>query len=333
MTYKDPYEAAIEQKKAEEKARLARLAKVQIESAAELMQKHFEDPRYIWHSMLPDSGLALLAASKASGKTLLLLQLADAVARGRDFLGMPTTPTKTLYLQLELSDRRTQQRLSKMGLGDTPDLCFAYRWPTGEEGLQTLADYIIKDGYGLVIIDVLQLLWPLEADTNSYQDTYAVLSPLRQLANDLGVMILMVTHRRKAETADYLDGVIGSVGLTANADVVFSLIRNRGDDEAVLHVDGNDIEARKIALRFSVNPLGFTTSDALPDEVGLTQERRQVLDVIRQRGGSARTHEIAEALGKKDSATTYLLDKLADQGLLVRLGYGQWCIRNTELLS
>jgi len=216
-----------------------------------------------------------------------------------------------------------------MGIVANEYLHFAHRWLCGEEGLLTLADAIKEHRFGLVIVDVMQLLWPMDADTNSYQDVYSVLGPLRQLANDLGVMILLVTHRRKAETADYLDGVIGSVGITANADVVFSLIRNRGEDEAVLHIDGNDIESRKIALRFSADPLGFTLSDAQPGEIGLTAERREVLEAIRKLGGCARTHDIALSIGKKDDTTSHLLDKLADLGLLVRMGYGQWAIRNS----
>jgi DNA-binding transcriptional ArsR family regulator len=325
----DDFEALVERLPQEEEQRRERLAKVQIINGAKLMQKHFPEPRYLWDSVLPDAGLAVMAASKAAGKTLLLLQLADAVARGREFLGLPTRLTKVLYLQLELSERRTQQRLLKMGIVANEYLHFAHRWLCGEEGLLTLADAIKEHRFGLVIVDVMQLLWPMDADTNSYQDVYSVLGPLRQLANDLGVMILLVTHRRKAETADYLDGVIGSVGITANADVVFSLIRNRGEDEAVLHIDGNDIESRKIALRFSADPLGFTLSDAQPGEIGLTAERREVLEAIRKLGGCARTHDIALSIGKKDDTTSHLLDKLADLGLLVRMGYGQWAIRNS----
>jgi len=148
------------------------------------------------------------------------LQLADAISKGRVFLGMPTRLTKTLFIELELSPRRTQQRLLKMGIVANEYLHFAHTWTQGAEGLLTIADAVKENGYGLVIVDVMQLLWPMDADTNSYQDVYSVLGPLRQLANDLGVMILLVTHRRKAETADYLDGVIGSVGIAANADVI-----------------------------------------------------------------------------------------------------------------
>jgi len=315
--------------------RRARLAKVYFISGEKMMKKEYPEPRYLWKGILPDSGLAVCAASKASGKTLLLLQLADAVSRGREFLGIPTTAANVLFVELELSEAKTTQRLLKMGITTTDELTFSYntkiqQWPQGEEGLKTLRDLIEEKNAELAIVDVLQRLWPMNADYNSYQDSYAVLSPLRQLANDLGVMIILVTHNRKMQAADFLDGVMGSVGIVANADVVLSIQRQRGENEAVLFIEGNDIESRQIALQFKVNPLGFTLSDASPAEIGQTQERRAILDALRNLGGTAKTGEIAALLGKDVKNISKLLLKLKDEGLIFSTGYGQYSDGRTE---
>ncbi|HPL67124.1 MAG TPA: AAA family ATPase [Smithellaceae bacterium] len=324
----DDYEDFIEQQKSKEDMRQNRLAKIEIVSGQELMQKKFPEPRYLWDSVLPDSGLAIMAASKAAGKTQALLQLADAISKGRVFLGMPTRLTKTLFIELELSPRRTQQRLLKMGIVANEYLHFAHTWTQGAEGLLTIADAVKENGYGLVIVDVMQLLWPMDADTNSYQDVYSVLGPLRQLANDLGVMILLVTHRRKAETADYLDGVIGSVGIAANADVIFTLIRTRGEREAILYIDGNDIESKKLALRFNTDPLGFSLSDASPVEASLTPERREIVDTIRHLGGTAKPGQVAAMLGKDRSNVGHLMQAMAEMGVLELKRTGVYALRN-----
>jgi DNA-binding transcriptional ArsR family regulator len=328
MNSLDDFEILIEQRKQEELQRRERLAKVKITTGAELMQKDFPEPRYLWDSALPDAGLAVMAASKAAGKTLLLLQLANAISRGREFLGLPTQQTKVLYLQLEVSERRTQQRLLKMGLVANESLHFAHHWLCGEEGLLTIADAVKEYSFGLVIVDVMQLLWPMDADTNSYQDVYSVLAPLRQLANDLGVMILLVTHRRKAETSDYLDGVIGSVGIAANADVVFTLTRTRGEREAILHIDGNDIESKKLVLRFNIDPLGFSLSDASPAEACLTPERREIVETIRQLGGTAKPGQVAAMLGKDRSNVGHLMQAMAEMGVLELKRTGVYAIRS-----
>ena len=64
MTSYDNFEETVEQHKVEAEKKLARLAKVQIISGADLMQKNFPEPRYIWDSVLPDSGLAVMAEAR-----------------------------------------------------------------------------------------------------------------------------------------------------------------------------------------------------------------------------------------------------------------------------
>jgi replicative DNA helicase len=322
----DPFDAAMMVGQKEREERLERLSKAEITNGAELMQKRFKEPEYLWDSVLPDSGLAVMAASKASGKTMILLQLADAIAKGRDYLGLPTQRAKVLFLELELSARRTQQRLLKMGITPDSNLHFAFRWTPGQEGLQLITDAVRENSYKLVIVDVLQLLWPMNADTNSYQDVYSVLAPLRQLANELNTMIILVTHRRKAETADYLDGTIGSVGIQANADVIFSLLRTRGEDEAILYIDGNDIESKKIALCFNADRLGFSLSDASPEEIGQTPERRAIMDAIRELGGTAKPSQLAPIIGKDEKAVSYLCRKLCDAGVIIKTQFGTYTI-------
>ena len=327
-TTTDNFESFVDYDRAEAVARNERLSKVSITSGAELMRKNFSLPQYLWGTALPDSGLAIMAASKAAGKTLLLLQLADAVSKGRDFLGLPTRLTKTLFLELELSERRTRQRLLAMGIVADDMLSFANKWTPGDEGIKTITDAIKEHEFKLVIVDVMQMLWPVDADSNSYQDSYSVLAPLRQMANELSVMIVLVTHRRKMQTEDYLDGVIGSVGIAANADVVFSLIRTRGEQEAVLYIDGNDIESRKLALRFNVDPLGFSLSDASPAEIGLTPERREIVEAIRTLGGTAKPGQVAPMLGKDRSNVGHLMQAMAGMGILKVIGTGIYTLKN-----
>ncbi|GAB6275592.1 MAG: hypothetical protein SAMD01599839_01320 [Rectinema sp.] len=319
----------LEQIEAESKKQ-ERLSRLEIVDGTTLLQTHYEEPRYLWDGILPDAGLAVCAALKAAGKTLLLLQMADAIAKGLPFLSVDSTPAKVLFLELELSQRRTAQRLSKMGITPNNNLQFAFKWQQGAPGLQDLADFIEEHSIKLAVVDVMQLLWPTDRDNNSYQDAYAFLAPLRQMANRLGVMILLVTHLRKQASTDYIDSVMGSTGIVANADVVLSLMRTRGESEAVLSIDGNDIESSKIALRFDTNPLGFQKSGADPAMAGQTQERKEIVQAISDLGGQAKTGEIAKALGKSTRDVSMLLRKLKDQGLIVSTGYGKYSL-NTPI--
>lgn len=314
-----------EQIEAESK-RQERLSRLEIVDGQTLLQTHYEEPRYLWDEILPDAGLAVCAASKAAGKTLLLLQLADAISKGLPFLSVDTVPSRVLFLELELSQRRTAQRLAKMGITPNNNLQFAFRWQQGAPGLQDLADYIEEHSVKLVVVDVMQLLWPTDRDNNSYQDSYTFLAPLRQTANQLGCMILLVTHLRKQASTDYIDSVMGSTGIVANADVVFSLMRTRGESEAVLSIDGNDVESSKIALRFDTNPLGFQKSDADPALAGQTQERKEIAQAITDLGGQARISEIVEKTGKSQPNVSKLVRKLVEAGMLTTVKTGTYAL-------
>lgn len=306
--------------------RQARLDKLEVIDGDVLAKTHFDDPKYVWNGILPDSGIAVCAASKAAGKTLLLLQLADAITKGHPFMGVETAPSTVLFLELELSKRRTAQRLSKMGITPNKNLKFAWQWQQGEAGIRDLTDYVYVKKIQLVVVDVLQRLWPPEQDSNSYGDAYNVLGPLRAMANELNVMVLLVTHLRKAEATDYMNSVIGSVGITANADVILSLKRARGENDAVLSIDGNDVESKEIALRFSPNPLGFEESDADPAMAGQTRERKKIVQAITDLGGQARISEIVEKTGKSQPNVSKLVRKLVETGMLTTVKTGTYAL-------
>jgi hypothetical protein len=126
---------------------------------------------------------------------------------------------------------------------------------------------------------------------------------------------------------------MGSVGIVANADVILSIQRQRGESEAVLFCEGNDIESKQLALQFKVDPLGFTLSDAAPGEIGQTQERRAILDALRELGGTARPGQIATLLGKNPKNVSKLLLGLKDDGLVSSTGYGEYSIGRTSRSS
>lgn len=320
-------EREAEQERREEEARNKRMAKMPVTTGGVFAKRQYPDPEYLWHGILPDAGLAVCASSKASGKTLLLLQLCDAISRGRPFLGRPTKQAKVLFLELELSEVRTAQRLRDMGITPIDGFDFAWRCPVGNEGFQIIVDHIIEGEYRLAIIDVMGAIWPAEADLNDYQEVYGILSPLRQAANDIGCLIMLVTHLRKSEALDSIDRVLGSVGVTGNSDVVLAIQRERGSDEAVLDIISNVVPEGQIPLKFNINPLGFELSDASPDEIGQGRERRAILEALRELGGSAKTGQIAEAVGMTGSNCSHLLSKLAKQGLVFSAGYGQWAVK------
>lgn len=294
-----------------------------IVSANTILATEYPPPCFLVPGILPDSGLIVLAASKAAGKTWVLLQMAAAVALGDIAFGqLLCQGARVLFLELELSQRRIHERFARMCLKDIPGLDFSHSWATGVQGLQGIETEIKKTGYGLVIVDVLARLWPRGTDMNDYGSVYDFLGPLRDMAYRLGVCIVLATHTRKSEAEDAIDQVMGSVGIVGTSDVILGLKRPRGSKEAILRADGNDIESLEYVLRFDTIPMGFTIVDADPVESRLTPERKEVLQVIRTYENGAKAKEIAEKIGKDADVVSKHLRALEDVGLAEKLGYG-----------
>lgn len=301
-------------------AKVARLPP--IKSANSILATEYEPVRFLVPGILPDTGIVCLAASKAAGKTWALLQMGTAVAVGGiAFSRLRCEGARVLFLELELSERRLRERFGKMLISDLPGFDVATAWRTGSEGIADIETAIKARGYGLVIIDVLARLWPRGADMNDYGSVYSILGPLRDMANRLGVCIVLATHTRKAEAEDAIDQVMGSVGIVGTADVVLALRRARGSEDAILRADGNDIESREYVLRFGSEPMGFVITDADPGESKLSPERRAVLEALRSME-EAKAVELAPIVAKDPDTVSKALRALASAGLaeVVRFG-------------
>ena len=103
----------------------------------------------------------------------------------------------------------------------------------------------------LVIVDTFQMVRGGSGDV-SYAGDYEDVRKMKELADALGVALLLVHHLRKRGDGDELNKLSGTTGLSGAADAVFVLDKNdRMQDEAKLLCTGRDIESRELALRFN----------------------------------------------------------------------------------
>ncbi len=78
-------------------------------------------PYYI-RDWLPKHGKSLIYAPAKTGKSYLALQMARCIGQGVDFIGIPTTQGRVLYLQFELGEEVLQARM--LSTGQTYDEVF-----------------------------------------------------------------------------------------------------------------------------------------------------------------------------------------------------------------
>lgn len=221
-------------------------------SMGDLIRAQFPEPRWIVPGLLP-TGLALLSGRPKLGKLFMALQLAVAVGSGGRFLGRPVVQGGVLYVGLEDSPRRIQQRLAKMHTTGDSEVTFAFAWPPlNGAGLAKLREHVKEHAPRLVAIDTLVRGMAGRLDWNDIGQTTAVLGQLQRLAMESDMTILLVDHQKKPSVlqSDLVDDCLGSTGKAAVADSILALYRRRGEKGATLKATGRDLDECSLALEF-----------------------------------------------------------------------------------
>lgn len=225
-------------------------------SAVELQQKEIPPARFVVVDFLPQ-GLSLLASPPKYGKSWFVLDLCLSVAAGTPFLGRDTVKSGCLYLALEDSQRRLQDRMNKVLDGKTAPQGFYFATSAldiGEGLLEQLENHMAAHpDTGLIVIDTLQKVrGAANSKENAYSADYREVGALKAFADKHGVCLLLVHHLRKmADDSDPFNRISGTNGIMGAADSVFVLSRKkRSDTQTTLSITGRDIESLEIVLEF-----------------------------------------------------------------------------------
>lgn len=206
--------------------------------------------------LVPDllsGGLSMLSGGSKIGKSWLCLWLCLQLAKGGELWGRPLRAQAVLYLCLEDTYARIQNRLFRLSEEEMPDNLY---FQTACEGLghgleEQIEQFLaVRPDTGLVVIDTLQKVRTGDANGNVYACDYRDMSALKSLADQHNIGILLVHHQRKDRTDDPFDDISGSVALMGGADTSWVLRRRRMSLNAQLHVTGRDMESRALDLRW-----------------------------------------------------------------------------------
>ena len=131
---------------------------LRIISAQELQEADLPPTRFLVENLLPE-GTSLVSAASKIGKSWMVLDLGLCLASGKPFLGRKTHQSGVLYLALEDSLGRLQDRMNKI-LGDQkapPDFHFTVEAPKLDGGLlETIDGHLARHPETkLCIIDTL----------------------------------------------------------------------------------------------------------------------------------------------------------------------------------
>lgn len=224
-----------------------------------------------------DISMHILAGSPKVGKSWLALWLAVTVAKGEPVWNMTTKQGTTLYLCLEDSVLRIQNRLFEI-TEDAPDsVHFCTECALIGQGLEEQVETFLTahPDTVLVIIDTLQMVRPIHDAT--YANDYRDLSVLKRLADKHGIAILLIHHLRKEKAEDVFHRISGTTAISGAVDSSFTLVEEkRGSGRARLTCVGRDIEYRELELRRGEENVWELVSDSRKEPV-LCEDRIVVL--------------------------------------------------------
>ena len=225
------------------------MKQLQTISGETLMSKPLQPMNFVIDTFL-SQGLHILAGSPKAGKSWLALWLAVTVAKGEGVWKMSVKQGTTLYLCLEDSQLRIQNRLFEITDDAPANVHFCTECSTLGCGLEEQLENFISEypDTVLVIIDTLQMIRGNNYDC-TYANDYRDLSVLKKIADEHQIAILLIHHLRKEPSEDVFNRISGTTAISGAVDSSFTLINSsHGSGRAKLFCIGRDIEYREISL-------------------------------------------------------------------------------------
>jgi hypothetical protein len=299
-------------------------------TAKELQSMTFPRLSWIVQDIIPAEGVTLLCSKPKFGKSWLAYDLCIACTTERHTLGnIKPAQGSALYLALEDSKRRLQRRMDKLlpTFGGTwPErLTLKAEWRRLHEGgiddIRAWHADTKKTGGKpiLVVVDVLAKVRKPVGNRPLYEADFGALADLTNLANELGLAIVVLHHTRKMAADDLMETVSGSYGISGAVDTILVMaIKPNG---AVLDVRGRDVESAELAIQFDKHTCRWRVlGDAA--EIHVSSQRAKIIAALKKASLAMTIPELMEATAMKRNPLEVLLGRMAKEGEIQRIGKG-----------
>jgi len=280
---------------------------------------------WILPGMIPD-GYSIVAGRPKTGKSFLLLDVALAVANGGHALGkIPVEQGDVLYMALEDPEGRVVRRARHvLGTDILPEgFHFLSRAAVPYlRGGGMVSEFLrsFKErgcpGLRLVVIDTMAMVRPPRGRQGDIaKEDYDLGARVAGLSRELGTAIIGVFHAAQSETADPLDQIAGTYGVTAAADGTCLLRRDRDTSEGVLMGTSREGADYQVAMRSENGRWRIVDQIPRAGNAGLGRRSREVLAVLMEAGPMSAA-EVALRIGVESARAQAVLGRLREFGLV-----------------
>lgn len=212
---------------------------------------------WLVHPILPRGRQVALWARHKTGKSLITLEVAAALATGRPCLSQQAQePVSVIYLDMEMTEDDLHERLSDMGYGPETDLdnLHYYLLPSlppldTHEGGRVLHGLVVAHAATCVVLDTMaRVVAGDENNADTYRDFYRCTG---MALKAIGVSVLRLDHGGKDATR----GQRGSSSKGDDVDVVWQLRPIDGGLQLIRDVSRMAWVPEKVALLRMSDPL------------------------------------------------------------------------------
>jgi hypothetical protein len=228
---------------------------------------------------------------------------------------------------MEDNRRRLKRRLEQMGGAPSERLHITTECPRlGAGGIEAMADWCATVPHPrLIVVDVFGKIRPeRRMKDNLYEADYRAIEPLKALADERQLAILLIHHTNKRdEPYDPFDAVSGTTGFTGAADTVLVLSRN--SQGTTLYGRGRDIEEIETALAFDKST-GLWTALGNAADVHRSDERQKLLSALAGSKVPLGPTALAGFTGMKEGNIRRLLGKMVAKGEVEKVRFGNYRI-------
>jgi hypothetical protein len=272
---------------------------------------HLSQGSWFVEGLLRAGWLLVINARPKVGKSIVSVNLALALAEGKSFLNLPTSPCAVLYIDLE-RPLETLNRFKTLNAQDNPNI-FVPEERMGADMLETLQELIrqAKERTNrdvVVFVDTLgdfikPALRQRRASINDYDAIAEILQELRDLALKLGCAFVFVHHTRKALSEEPTEvDVLGSTAIAGKFDVIAHLQPDKTDAGVLaLTAEGNAIA--KTTLHFALKDLRLEICEA-PAKTKEEEAARFILEELKRHPEGLPRCEIERRILERGMETT-----------------------------
>lgn len=315
-TYRMP---ATEIRKALSKTEVAtRTPKAQTFRLDEFLSMETEGIDYLVPGLLPRGETVLCVGLPKSGKTLLSIDAAFAVATGESkFLGETVQQGKVLIVSVDESPQSTKLKLLKRGFraSDAENVAVMTTWDVSQMAeLEAKLEDFRPD---LVVIDSLKRITAGREISENSAEFADIIYQLKELLGRYGAASILVHHSNKSQDAVGVGRVRGSTAIAGacwgiwQLDHIIQTVDENGkpikgkpkfdpsDPRRTFSAICRDADSQALTIQF--NPENHSYSIAAEDSEAQQERKTQeqlILDLLTQRHPKGLTgREIMEALG------------------------------------